>query len=249
MNTTEQIWKSGALGKQYLEGVRGAIPLAAQQIELILLIVGQAPRKVKRFMDLGCGDGILGRALFGQCPDARGVFLDFSETMIAAARDKLIASPYEAVFIVQDYGQPGWVHAVVAQAPFDAIVSGFSIHHQPDPRKKAIYKELFDLLAPDGWFLNLEHVASASEWGRGIFDQYFIESLCRHHERVGTNKSQEQIALEYYHRPDKAANILAPLEDQCQWLREIGFEHVDCYLKILELALFGGKKPGVSSTA
>jgi len=80
-------------------------------------------------MDLGCGDGILGRALFGQCPDAWSVCLDFSETMITAAGDKLIASPYEAVFIVQDYGQPGWVQAVVEQAPFDAIVSGFSIYH------------------------------------------------------------------------------------------------------------------------
>ena len=98
MKTTDQIWKSGTLGKQYLEGVRGAIPLAAQQIELILFIVGQVPRKVRRFLDLGCGDGILGRALFDRCPNARGVFLDFSETMIAAARDKLIASPYEAVF-------------------------------------------------------------------------------------------------------------------------------------------------------
>jgi SAM-dependent methyltransferase len=249
VNTTDQIWKSGALGKQYLEGVRGAIPLAAQQIELILLILGQVPRKIKRFMDLGCGDGILGRALFGQCPDARGVFLDFSETMIAAARDQLIGSPYEAVFMVQDYGQPDWVQAVVEQSPFDAIVSGFSIHHQPDQRKKAIYKELFDLLAPGGLFLNLEHVASASESGQGIFDQYFIESLCRHHDRVGTKKTQEQIALEYHHRPDKAANILAPMENQCQWLREIGFEQVDCYFKILELALFGGKRPGLPSTA
>jgi tRNA (cmo5U34)-methyltransferase len=249
VNTTDHIWKSVTLGKHYLEGVRGAIPLAAQQIELILLMVGQAPRKVRRFMDLGCGDGILGRALFGRCPDARGVFLDFSETMIAAARDKLIASAYEAVFIVQDYGQPGWVQAVVEQAPFDVIVSGFSIHHQPDQRKKAIYKELFDLLLPGCLFLNLEHVASASAWGQGVFDQYFIESLCRHHERVGTNKTPEQIALEYYHRPDKAANILAPMEDQCQWLREIGFEHVDCYFKILELALFGGNRPGLPSTA
>jgi hypothetical protein len=66
---------------------------------------------------------------------------------------------------------------------------------------------------------------------------------------VGTSKTQEQIALEYYHRPDKTANILAPMEDQCQWLREIGFEHVDCYFKILELALFGGKRPGLPSTA
>jgi tRNA (cmo5U34)-methyltransferase len=248
VKTTDQIWKSETVGRQYLEGVRGAIPFAAQQVELILLMVGQGPRKVRRFLDLGCGDGILGRALFARYPDARGVFLDFSETMIAAAGDKLAGCPHEAVFVVQDYGQPGWVHAVVEQAPFDAIVSGFSIHHQPDQRKKALYQELFDLLAPGGLFLNLEHVASASEWGQGVFDQYFIESLRRHHERAGPNKTQEQIAQEYYHRPGKDANILAPVEDQCQWLREIGFEHVDCYFKILELALFGGTKPYLPST-
>jgi hypothetical protein len=33
------------------------------------------------------------------------------------------------------------------------------------------------------------------------------------------------------------------VEVQCQWLRQIGFGHVDCYLKIFELALFGGLRP------
>jgi len=32
------------------------------------------------------------------------------------------------------------------------------------------------------------------------------------------------------------------LEKQCEWLREIGFNEVDCYMKIFELALFGGIK-------
>ena len=44
-------------------------------------------------------------------------------------------------------------------------------------------------------------------------------------------------------RADKAANILAPVDDQCRWLREIGFADVDCYFKAFELALFGGRKP------
>ena len=40
-----------------------------------------------------------------------------------------------------------------------------------------------------------------------------------------------------------AANILAPVEVQCQWLREIGFTDVDCYLKMFEVAVFGGRRP------
>lgn len=55
--------------------------------------------------------------------------------------------------------------------------------------------------------------------------------------------SRSEVAETYYYRPDKAAKILTPVELQCQWLREIGFADVDCYLKILELAVFGGRRP------
>src|SRR5262245_25000929 len=39
-----------------------------------------------------------------------------------------------------------------------------------------------------------------------------------------------------------ATRKLALVEPQLQWLREIGFEEVDCHWKWLELALFGGVK-------
>jgi tRNA (cmo5U34)-methyltransferase len=241
-----RIWQSETVAKHYLEGVRGAIPLAQTQIEVMLFILEQGRRKIRRFLDLGCGDGILGRAVLSRYTQAKAVFLDFSESMLAAARDKLKGIGHDATFVTRDYGQPGWAKALAAHAPFDAVVSGFSIHHQLDARKKEIYTELLDLLAPGGCFLNLEHVASASSRGQAAFDRYFIASLCEYHKRAGTGKTPRQIAREYYHRPDKAANILAPVEDQCQWLRAIGFEDVDCYFKIFELALFGGRKPGLS---
>jgi len=51
-----------------------------------------------------------------------------------------------------------------------------------------------------------------------------------------------QVRQEYVTRQDGAANILAPVEDQCRWLREIGFDDVDCYWKYFELAIFGGMR-------
>lgn len=243
MSGKDHIWRSEAVAKQYLEGVRGAVPLAEHQIELVLFLAGKARPHVRRFLDLGCGDGILGRALFGQYPDAKGLFLDFSETMITAARDKLKGAPYSGVFIVKDYGHPDWVQAVRDHSPFDVVVSGFSIHHQPNDRKQTLYHEIYDLLAPGGLFLNLEHVASDSPWGQQVFDQYFIESLYQYQRRMNTNKTREEVALQYAQRPDREANILAPVEHQCQWLRDIGFENVACFFKILELALFGGTRP------
>ena len=82
-------------------------------------------------------------------------------------------------------------------------------------------------------------MSSASGWLESLNDELFVDCLHRLH----TGKSRAEVAAEYYHRPDKAANILAPVETQCAWLREIGFTDVDCCLKIFELAVFGGRKP------
>lgn len=53
---------------------------------------------------------------------------------------------------------------------------------------------------------------------------------------------REVIASEYYARPDKADNILERVDIQVGWLRDIGYQHADCYFKWLELAVFGGVK-------
>ena len=62
------------------------------------------------------------------------------------------------------------------------------------------------------------------------------------------NKSQWQTIVEfYYNRADKKENLLTPVNTQCQWLRDIGFQDVDCFLKVFELALFGGRKTAKSN--
>ena len=128
------------------------------------------------------------------------------------------------------------------------MVSGFAIHHLPHSRKQQLYREIFDLLRPGGVFVNIEHVASQSDRDAAIFDEYLIDSLYAFHTRSGSGKSRAQVADEHVHRPDKDANILAPVEVQCAWLRDIGYQDVDCYLKIFELAVFAGRRPAERGT-
>ena len=222
----------------------GGFPLATEQIDVILRIIKMTIPQVNNFLDLGCGDGILGQAILSQYPNSQGVFLDFSETMIEAAKTKISAA-YQGnlEFINQDYALPEWVNKIHQKAPFDVIVSGFSIHHQPDIRKREIYQEIYELLKPEGLFLNLEHVSSPSKLIEQLHGELFVDSLYAFNQSKGIKKSREEIDRLYYNRPDKAANILTPVETQCNWLREIGFIHVDCFLKVFEIALFGGIKP------
>jgi len=243
MTTKDKAWKREDLGRRYLEGVRSAIPLADYQIETILKLIEELKPKPKNFLDLGCGDGVLGRAILSKYSKAQGVLLDFSDTMMAAARKKSPKNNKQLFFIKEDYGKSSWVNSVRQYGKFDVIVSGLSIHHQKDERKREIYKEIFNLLTPGGLFLNLEHVSSSTPRLHRLFDEFFIDALHRYHRSTGSTKTRKEIAKTHYTNPLKKANILAPVDVQCAWLRKIGFKEVDCYLKIFELALFGGIRP------
>jgi tRNA (cmo5U34)-methyltransferase len=237
-----EVWKDKELARKFLTGVRGAIPFAHEQIEIMNRIINSCGINITNILDLGCGDGILAASILQFHPKASGVLLDISDAMLEFAREKLASYSNDLTFITADYGNKQWLDKVKDKAPFSVIVSGFSIHHQTDERKKELYSEIFGLLAYGGLFLNIEHVSSPTDWVNSLFNDCFIDSLYKMHRQTDINLTREYVANEYYRRDDKASNILTPLEIQCEWLRKIGFNDVDCYFKIFELTVFGGRK-------
>lgn len=179
------------------------------------VLLDQVPGSARRILDLGTGDG---RLLAQLCKDRRVsecVGLDVSEPMLAAARQRFGGD--ERITLLR--------HDMAAPLPdlggFDAVVSGFAIHHLEDERKRSLYAEVHEMLEPGGIFANLEHVASSSE---------------RLHRRFYQ-------ALDYPHDWEDPSNRLLDVESQLAWLRQLGFEDVDCYWKWLEMALLIGTKP------
>jgi len=243
---TDQVWKLPAVVNRFLSH-RAAIPLAQEQIAVMISILKSRLEPVENFLDLGCGDGILGATALGAYPSAHGVLVDFSEPMLEQARNQLKEYEAQLSFVNLDYGDPAWVNEMQAFGPFDAIVSGYSIHHQPDERKQEIYQEIFSLLEPGAWFVNIEHVSSEAMTNIDLFEDHYVTARYAIEQRNGGTRNFEELKQEYKNRPDKAANILAPVELQCDWLREIGYEEVNCYFRIYELAVFAGRKPNQKS--
>jgi SAM-dependent methyltransferase len=239
----DRVWQNRELAEKFIQGMRGGVPFATEQIDIMLRVLDAAGVRVARFIDLGCGDGILGRTLLDRYPDSFGVFIDFSEAMVEAATRQLAPQADRVHVVLADFATPAWLEHVGSQQNYSVVVSGYAIHHQTDERKRQIFGEIFRLLAPGGMFLNMEHVASATQWAGQAFVDLMVDSLFQYHRQHDQDIDRDEVARRYVNRPDWSANILAPVETQCQWLRQLGYTDVDCYFKALELALFGGRRP------
>lgn len=239
MNEKRSKWHNGDVAEIYVEGVRGAIPGAYLQLEVISKIVRSWCPTPLNILDLGCGDGILGRMLLNEYPGARLIFADFSDPMLDKLRNR-IGSDKQATIIKIDFSTSEWIRRIEFEKPFDVILSGFAIHHQPDQRKKNLYLEIHEILGNGGLFLNLDQVSSSTVSVGRLFDSFFLDHMERFLLNAQPDITIDAIKDAYY--LDKKENIPAPVEIQCEWLRGIGFQDVDCFFKTFELALFGGRK-------
>jgi len=179
------------------------------------VLLERVPRDARRILDLGTGDGRLLALLRIDRHGMLGVGLDFSEPMLAAAL-KRFAGDERIELVTQDLAEP-----LPELGRFDAVVSSMAIHHLEHERKRSLYGEVFDLLEPGGVFANFEHVASPTHRLHLAFFEAIGEPL--EHE--------------------DPSDRLLDVETQLAWLRELGFDDVDCYWKWLEMALLIGIKP------
>ena len=73
-------WKRKQNVEQYLGGVRESFPLVSEQIDAILRIINYFNPNIESFLDLGCGDGFLGKIISHEY-GSEGTYLDCSENI------------------------------------------------------------------------------------------------------------------------------------------------------------------------
>jgi tRNA (cmo5U34)-methyltransferase len=233
------LWQQDVNVNQFV-GARRHLPCMAQMFDAAMRYIRAMADSPRSIVDLGCGTGVTGGAMLDAFPGARLTLNDFSQPMLEQARARYGGD--DRVSIVHaDLGETGVMRRICPE-PVDLVVSSLAIHHLPRGRQMSLYAEVYEALVPGGVFVNIEHVASASERIETMFKTWMYESVAASRMADGVATTVDEVRREFEQR--RHVNILTPVCTQLSWLRDIGFTDVDCFFKTYELAAFGGRRNG-----
>lgn len=141
----QSLWLTSGRVRGYLNRA-DKIPHRTEGEQVLLDFI---PKKIKRVLDLGTGDGRMITLLKEKIPTVEYFALDFSPHMLG--KDNLVN------IVQHDLNFP-----LPKMGYFDGVISCLAIHHLTNSRKQALYSELFSMLKPRGILCNFDHFASTS---------------------------------------------------------------------------------------
>jgi tRNA (cmo5U34)-methyltransferase len=234
------------------------VPRRAEQLKLLTELLPYSRDASISVLDLGAGFGTISEQILTQYPKAVMTCIDGSPAMLAHARARLGKYGERVNVLKADLSERSWIAVLYSPARrvearggdrnelFNVVVSAIAIHHLTHERKRELCREVFQLLAPNGIFLNNDVVATPPAFKARFEDLNLSEIQAQERRLRGNARSREQIKAEMREQlrlaGERHQSHIAPLVDQLAWLTEAGFKSVDCYWRNLDLAIFGGIK-------
>lgn len=235
----QQTWGSSKFIEQWAAKGGWQAPIREVQTAMVLRMIPHPIDAPIRVLDLGAGYGALGAAVLNDRRNATAVCLDASEAMLDLGRERNSDLGSRIKFTQASLETPDWPTSV--EGKFDAVISSRALHHfTENQRRRFIFKEVFELVRAGGCFINADNVRpttkSLGQRYRNARDEY-LDRFVRESSDGKTNLAELRAAApSTYHGPHNNGY----LEEELAWLREAGFEDVDCFWKFTTMVVYGG---------
>ena len=183
-------------------------------------------RKGLRVLDVGAGTGLLSGLIRAQRSDLHLTLADVSEAMLAKAQQRF-ANDAQVDYQVADFVLDN------LKGSYDVVVSALALHHTPQSQLKAVFAKIYAALNPGGMFINADQVLGNTPENEAHYEAIWQAEVLKR----GASQQDLNMAIERM-----KADRTATLENQLDWLCEVGFQHVECWFKEYRFAVYSGVK-------
>ena len=229
-------WQSASYVGEWIDARRDEDEARAERFRFIAELLPFRGTDEIDILDLGGGYGPLCGVMAQEFPKANLTLQDYSEPMLAQARERLSPHAPRVRFAAADLMSPDWAGAV--GGPFHAVVSSMCLHNLGSAdRVRAIYGEVFRLLARGGCFFDIDLVnAPDDELG---WTYYRWASSRGKTDDDGDPAGTIALAGSAWESGQRHV-FPATLAEKLDWLRGAGFAAADCWWKEIGVVLVGG---------
>jgi len=234
-DSNDVVWRSGEVARQWATEAPQREKKTARQWQLMADLLPYEPDETFTFADLGAGTGPVARTILERYPRSTAVLADFSHEMMAEGRLAMADWQGRYRYVEFDLRHGPWPADLGDR--LGAVVSSLCIHHLPDERKAKLFREIYDHLAPGGWFINYDPVTAPDPVAEAAWLRVTDRRDPGASARRANRSPEERVRYENHVRH------MSPLDRQLGYLRQAGFEGVDAFWKSTEFVVFGGCRP------
>ena len=135
-------------------------PNRSQMAQIAFEILPFPKTAALRAIDLGIGTGYFTERFLKQFPNSEVLGIDGSQAMIELAKTRLRSLASRVQFVTGDFR--GLQHLAAGVGTADVVFSAYALHHLNRPDKEAVLRQVVELLAAGGWFMNADLIIADS---------------------------------------------------------------------------------------
>ena len=128
-------------------------------------------------IDLGIGTGYFTQRFLTHFPNSRVLGIDGAHAMIELAKARLASLTSRVEFVIGDFRNLQKLAPNIGTA--NVVFSAYALHHLGRLDKEAVIRQVTDLLAPGGWFINADLIIADSPELESRLQELRVEGIVK----------------------------------------------------------------------
>lgn len=222
-----------------------------RDLELIAAALPFSPRKALHVLDLCCGPGDVGRAIWSRFPKARIDCVDRDVFLIAICIGVNRREGIRGQTFVRDLRSGLWSKGLAPE--YDVVAAANALHWLNARRAGALFGEVFRHLRPGGVFVFAEPTCPEKRFASGVAEWRSKQPARYSQENWKRFWSRANELLGYDHTRQLGSPGTRRIGEEMSvqgWtklLKDSGFESIDVLLRDADEVILAGGKPRRSS--